>query len=68
MDLDSNAMGDVAKNSARISSTCAKNAIIPLPFIPIIQICPIDMAIENTLLILSVVTGVLNPHNQYNIY
>jgi hypothetical protein len=49
-----NAMGDAAKTSPRVSSTCAQNAILSLLIIHIIPSCQMYMAIDNPSLVLSV--------------
>jgi len=51
---DCNAMGDSAKSSPRVPSTCAQNAILSLVIIHIIPSCQIHVAIDNPLLVLSV--------------
>jgi len=47
-------MGDAAKTSPHIPSTCAQNAILSLLIIHIILSCHIYVAIDNPSLILSV--------------
>jgi hypothetical protein len=54
LDWDCNAMGDAAKTSPRVPSTCAQNAILSLPIIHIIRSRQIYVAIDNPLLVLSV--------------
>ena len=51
---DCNAMGDAAKTSPRVSSTCAQNAIISLLIIHIIPSRQIYVAIDNPWLVPSV--------------
>jgi len=51
---DCNAMGDTAKTSPRVPSTCAHNAIHPLLIIHIIPSRQIYVAIDNPLLVPSV--------------
>ena len=54
MHLDCNAMGDVAKISPRIPSTCAQSAILPLLIIHIMPSRQIYVAIDNPSLVLSI--------------
>jgi len=49
--LDCNGLGDVAKVSPRVPSTCSQNAVRSLPIIRIIPSCQIYVAIENPSLI-----------------
>ena len=51
---DCNAMGDTAKTSPRVPSTCAQNAILSLLIIHIIPTRQIYVAIDNPSLVLSV--------------
>jgi len=52
--LDCNAMGDAAKTSPRVPSTCTQNAILSLLSIHIIPIWQIYVAIDNPSLVRSV--------------
>jgi len=54
MHLNCNRMGDIAKISPRIPSTCAHNATLSLLFIHIIPSRQIYVAIDNSLLVPSV--------------
>jgi hypothetical protein len=54
MHLDCNAIGDVAKISPRVPSTCAQNAILSLLIIHIILSRQIYVAIDNPSLVQSV--------------
>jgi hypothetical protein len=54
MHLDCSAIGDIAKISPRVPSTCARNAILSLLIIHIIPYCQIYVAIDNPSLIPSV--------------
>jgi hypothetical protein len=54
MHLDCNAMGDVAKISPRVPSTCAQDAILSLLIIHIIPSRQIYVAIDNPSLVPSI--------------
>jgi len=51
---DCNAIGDAAKTSPRVSSTCTQNATVSLLIIHIIPSRQINVAIDNASLVLSV--------------
>jgi len=51
---DCNVMGDAAKTSPPVPSTCAQNAILPLLIIRIIPSCQINVAIHIPSLIPSI--------------
>jgi len=51
---DCNALGDIAKISPRVPSTCAQNALLSLLIIDIISRCQIYVAIDNPSLVPSV--------------
>jgi len=54
MDVDCNAMGDVANISPRIPSSCVQNAILSLLIIPIIPCRQIYVTVDNPSLVPSV--------------